>query len=602
MMSAENEAGSASEGRTLGSQLRKIAMPRLTPARFLLLSLFSASVVVAQVAKTDVDVADMKETEEGIPVTDKLTIEKCGTCHAPDSKGNLSRISWTRATPEGWAQAMHRMTRLNGMQLTADEARSIVKYLATWHGLSPEEAKPVMYMPEHRMLSSEPGIPNEDIRRACTTCHEMGIPMSSRRTRTEWALLQNMHVALYSQADAEYRRPANEQPSNAVAGAPPVTRGAMGLDWIAKNAPLHTPEWAAWKPRIRTPKLTGKWVVTAYVPGKGKYVGEMAINAGKATDEFTTVTNLRSVIDGSTLSRTGAGIVYAGYSWRGKSDGGTKGGAPDALGSTARETLWFSPDQKMAQGRWYWGEYHEFGFDVTLTRAGGAPTLATVAPYALKAGAKGVDLAIFGADLPAGIQPKDIDLGTGVTVKKIASATPTQLTVTVDVAADATPGLRDVVVQGAILEKSLPIYSKVDYIKVTPETALSRLGGIKYNKGYQQFDAVGFANGPDGKPRTADDIPLGPIDATWSVEEFSSVFYDDDKSFVGTLSPAALFTPNVEGPNPQRRFGRNNYGEVWVVATAKNEKDSFGKPLTARSYMVVTVPAYRRWDQPEVSQ
>lgn len=47
---------------------------------------------------------------------------------------------------------------------------------------------------------------------------------------------------------------------------------------------------------------------------------------------------------------------------------------------------------------------------------------------------------------------------------------------------------------------------------------------------------------------------------------------------------------------------RNNYGEVWVVATARSEKDKFGKPLAARAYLVTTVPAYKRWDQPEVSQ
>ena len=51
---------------------------------------------------------------------------------------------------------------------------------------------------------------------------------------------------------------------------------------------------------------------------------------------------------------------------------------------------------------------------------------------------------------------------------------------------------------------------------------------------------------------------------------------------------------------PARRFSRNNYGDVWVVATAKSEKDSFGKPLTGRAYLIVTVPAYKHFDQPEV--
>ena len=41
--------------------------------------------------------APAEKPEEGIPVTNPLVIEKCGTCHAKDDKGNLSRISWERS-------------------------------------------------------------------------------------------------------------------------------------------------------------------------------------------------------------------------------------------------------------------------------------------------------------------------------------------------------------------------------------------------------------------------------------------------------------------------------------------------------------------------
>jgi quinohemoprotein amine dehydrogenase len=172
----------------------------------------------------------------------------------------------------------------------------------------------------------------------------------------------------------------------------------------------------------------------------------------------------------------------------------------------------------------------------------------------------------------------------------------------VDVAADAVPGKRDVSVGRSVLQNALAVYDKVDYIKVTPDTALARLGSEHHPKGYQQFEAIAYANGPDGKSHTADDVELGPIDATWSVEEFLAVFGDDDKSFVGNLSETAFFTPASDGPNPERKFGRNNYGDVWVVATAKNEKNKDGEPLSGRAYLVVTVPMYINWDQPEVSQ
>ena len=45
------------------------------------------------------------QTDVGIPVTDRLVLAKCGTCHAADEQGNLQRISWARATPEGWQAA-----------------------------------------------------------------------------------------------------------------------------------------------------------------------------------------------------------------------------------------------------------------------------------------------------------------------------------------------------------------------------------------------------------------------------------------------------------------------------------------------------------------
>ena len=46
-------------------------------------------------------------------------------------------------------------------------------------------------------------------------------------------------------------------------------------------------------------------------------------------------------------------------------------------------------------------------------------------------------------------------------------------------------------------------------------------------------------------------------------------------------------------------FGVDNYGDVWVDAeyTAPG-----GRTLKARSYLVVTIPVYVRYDQPEVSK
>ena len=575
-------------------------MNRLPVTKFGLMALFSASVVFAQ-ADGGPDGATMKETEAGIPVADPLVKEKCGACHSADAKGNMTRISWVRTTPEGWSQAIKRMVSLNGLSITPEESRAIVKSLSSSHGLAPEEARPVMYLPEKRMLD-ETNIPNETMRGACAACHSFAQPLSWRRSKLEWKQLQDLHVALYSQADAQYRRPAedSEQP----AGRDPkdkMNRGEYALTYMPKVAPLHTPEWAAWSARQRNPRLAGEWLVVASVPGKGRFVGDYVVAPGKAADEFTTQVTLRSLADGTTISRSGTGIVYAGYSWRGSSQG-TGAARPDDLTSAAREAMWFAPDQQSATGRWFWGSYQEFGYDVKLVRATAAPTVLAVAPGPVKAGAKAVQVRILGNNLPAAPGVADIDLGEGVSVTKIVSATPKELVVTADIAPGATSGPRDVSIAGAVLEQAFQVYRKIDYIKATPETSLARLGGVKFPKGYQQFEAIGYENGLDGKPNTADDIAVGPVPADWSMQEFMSVYYDDDTKYVGALSPTAFFTPAEEGPNPARRFGRNNYGEVWVVATAKNERDKFGKPLSARSYMVVTVPLYKMIDQPEVSR
>jgi quinohemoprotein amine dehydrogenase len=329
----------------------------------------------------------------------------------------------------------------------------------------------------------------------------------------------------------------------------------------------------------------------------------MLIAPGPAEDEFRTTVTLKSLNDGSTLKRSGTGLVYAGYSWRGRSKGVTTPSArPDDLLSDAREALWISPDQSSAEGRWFWGEYQEFGFDVKLERASMDPTLVSVATYALRAGAKGAKVRILGDNLPEAIAPSDLDLGAGVKVLTIVSHNKTELIASVDVAPDALSGKRDASLGRSTLQNAFAVFTHVDYIKVTPETGLAHLGSDVHPKGYQQFEAVAFENGADGKPHTADDVELGPVEADWSVEEFLSVYGDDDKFFVGNLSDTAFFTPASDGPNPERKFSRNNYGDVWVVAKAKNEKDKEGQPLTGRSYLVVTVPTYIKWDQPEVSK
>src|SRR5262249_28774580 len=146
---------------------------------------------------------------------------------------------------------------------------------------------------------------------------------------------------------------------------------------------------------------------------------------------------------------------------------------------------------------------------------------------ALKSSVNGQRVKIYGANLPARVQPADIDFGQGVKVARVVSAAPDVLSVDVDVAADARVGPRDLSLAGSTASAALAVYSKVDGIRVDPAAGMARLGGAAFPKRTEQFEARAFANGPDGKPNTADDVDLGMVKVVWSVEEYTATFHDD---------------------------------------------------------------------------
>lgn len=322
------------------------------------------------------------------------------------------------------------------------------------------------------------------------------------------------------------------------------------------------------------------------------------MDAAAAEGEFNTRIRIRPVGGGAGIERTGRVVIYGGYAWRGRSSGAASGAGPADFPAEIREAMMVSADQSQAEGRWFWGAYDEFGIDVKMWRASGAPSLIAVDRGGLKAGAQSQRIRILGDSLPARLETADLDFGSGVIPRRIVSHTAQEVVAEVDVASNAVSGRRDVAVGHTVLPNALGVYDRIDYIKVLPRTSISRLGGSQQHaKGYAQFDVMAYNRGADNKPNTDDDFEVGPVDVTWSVEEFQESFGDDDKSFVGRLSDTGLFTPAIDGPNPERVQMRDNNGTVWVVATAKNEKDKEGKPLTGKSYLVVSVPLYIIWDK-----
>lgn len=504
------------------------------------------------------------------------------------------------------------MVRLHGVSVQPDEARKIVQYLADNHGLAPEEAKPGIYFYEKRHLDQEK-FP-EAVRDACTSCHPYGQPMNWRRANSEWDLLVNMHIGFFPVVEwNSFRQPLRfglptGGPGGGGGGRAPGATGEpkapvdLAIEQMKKDFPLATKEWADWTASRRQAKLAGRWLLTATQPGKGTFVGEVSVEPGATPNEWATRTRMTNLATGETITREGKSVLYTGYSWRGRS---TSAGNVDS--KSAREVMLVSRDQSTMEGRWFWGAYDEFGYDVKLTRAEDRPVILSTSATALRSG-KTTQLKIYGDQFPSGLTAADIDLGSGVTVKSIVSQSPTQLTVELVVDAKAVNGMRDIAIKRTVLSSAIAVYDTVDYIKVGSDTALARLGGGSgvFTKGFVQFEAIGYNRGLDGKPNTADDVKIGRVNAEWAMEEFHAVYGDDDVQFVGKLdAKTGLFTPSIEGPNPKRKFGRNNYGDVWAVATYKGEdaaKPKDGSALTAKCYLVVTVPMYMRWDQPEVAQ
>jgi len=515
--------------------------------------------LVACIAFAGIALGQSSQTEEGIPVTDPTVIAKCGGCHARDERGNMQRISWQRTTPEGWQEVLKQMILLNGLSLTPSEGRSIVKYLSERQGLAPEEAQAVMYDIE-RLSHEETGIPTENLRRGCTRCHAFARALSWRRSAEEWRLLAERHTA-------RYKLPPSQE----------------AIDFLAKAAPLHTPEWDSWSARAHASKLAGRWLLTAYIPGRGKYYGEMQVDPS-GDDDFQTSVHLTSVNDGSRVVRAGRSAVYGTYAWRGRSKGSDPASpAPDDLASEAREVMWIAPDQSAAEGRWFWGSYQEFGFDVKLRRASSDPTLLLLDRSSLKTGTQANRVRLIGDHLPTPVSPADLDFGSGVAVRRIVSNTQDEIVAEVAVAADASLGKRDVAFRHSVLPKAIAIFDRVDYVKVVPDSAMAAFSDQTHGRGYRQFEAIGYQRGADGRPHTDDDVELGPADVTWSME----VFYADKGSntdSVGKVSSTGFFTPAAD--NPDANF------DVWIIATAKSEKNNNGKPLVGKSYLVVTVPTY----------
>jgi len=495
----------------------------------------------------------------GIPVTSDLVLKKCTGCHRNDG-GVVSRISYVRQVPEAWEETLWRHKRIHGLSITRDEKEAFLLYFSEKQGLAPAEVAPYAYTLEKRDTKEK--VDSQVIVDMCVRCHSYAKTALQRRTPEEWTKLAHMHSGvlpmwLYQLQDV--------------------------LDWddtlaaclkeLSKRFPLETPEWKQWS-GSRPKAGEGKWVVAGYQAGKGAYGGEITL--AKTGDPFYSYAGTVEFESGEKLPIEGKATLYGGTAWRAS---GTLAGKP------IREVFHISMDGSAFTGVRFDDPHFELRGVETRAFAGSTPRILSVMPKALKAGTRDAAVTVVGTGLS-----KEVSLGDGVTVKKVVSATPTKVVVTVDVADKASPGFRDAKAGGAASARLFAVYSSFDYIKVVPSPAMSRTGGLGYAvKQLVQFDAMAYANGADGAAGTGDDIEIGRVPAAWKVVELASSNEDHDAEFVGTIDGNGLFTPGDEGPNPKRFMQENNMGDVWVTASWAPPG---GGTLSARGYLLATIPLY----------
>src|ERR1039457_962473 len=96
--------------------------------------------------------AAQRDTTHGFAINDENVVAQCKKCHARDSTGIMTRISYLRKTPEGWETSIRRMVTLNSVKLEPAVARAILRYLSNQQGLAPAEVRPGRFEAERRMI------------------------------------------------------------------------------------------------------------------------------------------------------------------------------------------------------------------------------------------------------------------------------------------------------------------------------------------------------------------------------------------------------------------------------------------------------------------
>ena len=488
---------------------------------------------------------------------------KCGTCHI--EAGKLQRISNLRKTPEGWDMTIARMQTWHKVEVSRDERKALVKYLSDRQGLTPQESASYRFLME-RTPNAQDVVPNEKLGQMCGRCHSFGRVALQRRDADEWRKLIHTHLGQFP--SIEYSALGRDRNWKEVALDEVVPE-------LAKLYPADPAGWKGWQAK-KLVLPTGSWQITGHRPGWGDYAGSMQVSA-KGNDSYDVRYELNYVA-GNRVSGHGQTLLYSGYEWRGDASLGNQ---------KVRSVFALSEDGKKLSGRWFLRESDEIGatFEAVPSGNSARPAIVAVFPSMLKAGSE-TRLRVHGVRLG-----KEYDLGPGAKIISATQINAGEVELTVSVEKDAAVGLRSLHSKEGAGQVNVAVYRQFDSVRVEPEFGVARLGGGTNLGMSAQFEAVAYLNGQDGLVGTADDIRLGHVPASWSVDNFDDAAKAaNDVGFSGVMEPTGLFVPAVAGPNPARK-GFNNVGNLSVIAKVADDARS----SEAKAHLIVTV---QRWNTP----
>lgn len=507
------------------------------------------------------------QSSQAAPDAEQIIQNSCLACHTQEGERQWSRISHQRKTPEGWLMSIARMQVMHGLQISDEDRRTLVKYLADRQGLAPSETEGARYALERR-LNTEESFESQSFTETCARCHSGARVNLQRRPAAEWEHLVHFHLGQWP--TTEYQSMARDRDWLDLALNKMVPE-------LAATHPYDSKAWDEWQQRAAEP-VDGEWSLAGHMPGKGAFHARMQVTPAAGEDQYA-LTLSGEYDDGTPISGKGQAILYTGYEWRANLE---------IDGQVMRQV--FALKDGELTGRMFLRDQDEVGADVVAARkVGGESRILALQPAYIKAGSE-AEISIVGT----GLNGLPV-LGTGVDVVEVLSASADLIRVRARAAEDASGVLTPSV--GKTQGGRLAVYDQIAEVKVVPAFTVARIGGNGGSapKVEARFEAEAWAAGADGKSGTADDYRIGMVPATWSVAPFDEAAEADrDVHFAGQMNSASgIFTPAGAGPNPERRMMTNNAGNLKVQASVQDG----GQTLNAEGQMIVTV---QRWNNPPI--